>query len=56
MAVQINEVTVKATVCEKPRVCKPDGSTDASEGEGGNASTNEIVERVLEILRNSLER
>ncbi|NIJ54703.1 DUF5908 family protein [Dyadobacter arcticus] len=54
MAVHINEVVVKATVCEEPRNCAPENA-NAGAG-GGGASAEEIVERVLEIIRNSEER
>ena len=54
MPVQINEVVVRTTVDTKA-LCAP-GSSDGDDKGGENGSDNEIIERVLEILREMKER
>lgn len=54
MPVQINEVVVRTTVDTKA-LCAP-ASGDGDDKDGAEGSDNEIIERVLEILREMKER
>ena len=55
MPVQINEVVVRTTVDTKA-LCAPGSGQGDDDKDGANGSDNEIIERVLEILREMKER
>ena len=55
MPVHINEVVVRTTVDTKAR-CAPGSGQGDDDNDGANGSENEIIERVLEILREMKER
>lgn len=54
MPVQINEVVVRTTVDTKA-LCAP-SSGEGADGEGPDEADSEVIERVLEILREMKER
>lgn len=54
MPVQINEVVVRTTVDTK-ETCGPDTGDDKA-AKGGALDEAELIERVLEIIRESKER
>jgi len=55
MPVQINEVVVRTTVDTKA-LCAPGSGQGGDDKDGEDSADNEIVERVLEILREMKER
>jgi len=55
MPVQINEVIIKAVVDSQSSVL-PEGSNGVEYPPGSSASEDEIMEKVLEILKEKTER
>jgi hypothetical protein len=57
MAVQINEVVIRAVVDPAPPAgSSPQATQCASEGSGGSSAESELAEKILEIIREKLER
>ena len=56
MPVQINEVVVRTTVDTKALCAPGSGRGDGDDKDGADGSDSEVIERVLEILREMKER
>jgi hypothetical protein len=56
MAVQINEVVIRAVIDPAPPASSPQATQCASENSSGSSAESELAEKILEIIREKLER